>query len=637
MARSGDIPADDDAPLSPGEARIEALLDERLAPEQRRAFAREVDAHDRAPRASGPDMARLRRTLRFQGQVPERVRNLLGDWVPELVRYAGERGLALRDPYQELRVYTREAFEAEQGGLPGGIRLPASSFQHNALYRRYTVRLVLPERLESTEAVLTAVRALLNRLYGEVFLREEVFPLEAYREDVEGAEADVSVGLAEQIAILAELPHTTAELETALGTYARNVGINYKKHPEQARKAWCREATQELALQRLPPERQRLLEHTFASYLDALRQDVSTGVAALVEAVEAQDRQLHFLPPDQAPHHARLRDQNPLHYLRAVKLRLEFLLEAFAGLIEDFEALDGPGAGHAALAEERVAGCIAELERGNLARPYLVPGVQLSEELERKRKGFPLEVHGLLAEFPPEEQSERGYRTLRKRLESSLYQRLYNALVLLRHWMRLRDSGRAESFPQSEAYRTLKGLAANFRFRRPLLEALFLRIGVVLDVAEHQPEAPGAEAGRTRLPPDALSRTWGQFAAHALLAEYLAHERRLKGFDAARYWERVETRLRGQVGDGQTGAQAVYLLRRVQAAAGEAEGLPVVADELRRCSSTFRFALAQALRPRPEAKPPMEWLDQLDAWAQSVLRAREASLRNAIVIGEAGE
>ncbi len=580
MDRPGRLAAGPPAPLAPGEARFEALLDERFSPAGKRAFARALDAHDRTRGAPTPlDPALVRRNLRFRGPVPDPVRQLLSDWLPDLMAYAAERGLRLRDPHQELHVYTRGAFEKEQGALPAGLKLPASSFQHLPLYKRYIVRVVLPDRLGTTEELFTVLRALLTRLYGDVFLREEIFSLAAYREDVEIGQAQVSVGLAEQVAVLAELPHTTPALEAALADFARTVGIPFKRHPEQARRAWFKELAAELALQRLAPERRALAEAVFAGYLRSLAADVPAGVQGLLETVAAQDRQLHFLPPDEAPAYERLRTQNPLHYLRSVKLRLEFLIGAFAGLEEDFAALSTPGAPYPPLAEERVAGCTLELERGRLARPYLVPGVRLSEELERKRNAFPLEVHALLAAFPEAERSERLFNSLRKRLESSLHQRLYNALVLLRHWMRLHDSGRQASFAKSQPFQTLKGLVANFRFRRPLLESLFLRIGVVLEVAEHAPGAAGGEAGRQRFPVEEFSRAWGQFVAHALLADYLALRRRLQGFDAARYWQRVEERLAAQVQAGHPGAQLLHLLRRVQVAAG-VEGLSVLGEVL---------------------------------------------------------
>jgi hypothetical protein len=255
--------------------------------------------------------------------------------------------------------------------------------------------------------------------------------------------------------------------------------------------------------------------------------------------------------------------------------------------------------------------------------------VRLSEELTRKRTAFPLEVHALMARFPPTEDADRLFRTLSRKLESALHQRLYQALLLLRHWIHLHERGRGEDFPRSPQYQTLKGLVANFRFRLPLLRALFVRAGVVLDVAESGAEAlPGGER-RVPFPVEDFGRAWGQFAAHAVLAGHLA-ERRVKGFDGRRYWEQVNGRLRARIDEGRPVDSLGYLLGRLYERAGGDGGLPVLAALARDCPPSFRFAVVQALCPPPD-KRGAPWLDQLDAWADSVLQARESSLANAIV------
>ncbi len=625
---------DEDAPLSVRETRFDALLEERFSPAHRSEFERQLAEHDRSGASRGMDRDWLRRNLRFRGDVPDKVRQLLADWIFELMAFAVERGVALRDPHHQLEVYARAAFEAEQGALPTGLKLPASSYHYNPVYRRYTVRVVLPERIATTEALFTVMRALLTRLYGDIFLREEIFPLEVYREDMEQSDQDVSVGLSEKIAVLAELPHTSGALEQALVAHARMVGINHRRQPEQTRKAFFKELRRDLETRRLAPEREALVSEVFDGYLASLRADLSGGIQALLETAETLNRQLTFLPPDEGPEYQRLREKNPLHFLRSVKLRLEFLLEAFAGLIEDFDALAEPAAPLSPLAEERVVGWQIELERQLLARPYLVPGVRLSDELQRKRTAFPLEVHGLMARFPATENHGQLFKSLSKKLESSIHQRLYNALLLLRHWIHLQESGRQAAFPRSGQYQALKGLVANFRYRRPLLESLFVRIGVVLDVAERgEPQLPGGER-RARFPVEAFARAWGQFAAHALLAEFLARRGAVKGFDPARYWKQVTDRLVSQIASGNTGAQLVYLLRRIQQGGGDDDGLPVLAEALRQSTASFRFAVTQGLKPPPQGKSAAAWLAQLDAWAASVHQARERSLQNAIVVGE---
>ena len=630
-------PANEDAPPTSGEARFDALLDERFSAEGKERFAREITAHDANRAVGGYDPALARRRIRFRGEVPEKITRLLTGWIPELIEFAIGQGLTLRDPYLDLEVFSRAAFEADQGGLPAGLKLPASSYHFDPLPHRYSVRVVLPESLDSTEAMLTVLRSVLARIYGDVFLREEIYTLAAYREDVESGAEDASAGLAEQLTLLAELPVAHPPLEAALAAYARNVGINHKKHPEQARKSFFKESSADFERQRLAPERQTLIEDAFAAYRAALVDDPGPEVERLLEAVEALNRQLTFLPPAEEPGYRRLRSNNPLHFLRSVKLRLEFLLEALSGAVEDFDALDAPGAVLSPLAEERVGGNLSHLEREGLARPYLVPGATLSDDLERKRLAFPLEVQGMLARFPRTDHPERLFNSLRKKLESNLHQRLYHALVLLRQWIRRHESGQGEAFAQSDGRDRLKGMVANFRFRKPLVESLFIRIGVVLEVAERQADALGGGVAKARFPAEAFARAWGQFAAHALLAGYVGARGALKGFDPGRYRGQVVERLKREIeaggAAGHPPSQLGAVLWRLHGGDGQ-EGLPVCVEVLRAAAPSFRYAVGQSLKARPEGKTSAEWIARLEASAAAVLAARESSLKYAIVVGE---
>ena len=673
--------SEEDGPLSPGEARLEALIDERLTDEARAEFSRKLALHDQAQRgavqpgqASGAalpvaggltmapvdaapatpfDQDSLRSNLRFRGDIPDKTRAILEDWVPGLVAFADRIGLSLRGAEFRIVFYHPDAYASEVRPLPAGQKLPASSFRFNPLYRHYTVRVVLPPSLESSEPMFNVLRTLLTRLYGDIHLREAIYRLEAYQEDLEAAESDVTVGLAEQIGLLAEIPHTVPALESALASHARVIGLNYKRQPGPVRKAFCKDAREDVERGRLHPERRALIEEAFSAYLDTVRADTGAEVERLIEAVDVLNRQTTFQPPEDAPDHDRLKAHQPLHFLRSVKPRLEFLLEAFAGLSEDFEALDralGPQspAALSPTAEDRVGDLLAELERRGLARPYLVEGVRLSDDLERKRTGFPLEVHRLLARFPAAEDPEKQFKTLSRKLENSLHQRVYHALLLLRHWIHLSNTGRGETFPRSQGYGTLKGLVANFRFRGPLLEALFLRIGVVLDVAEHKGgQSGGAETTRMRFPAKAFGRVWGQYIAQALLAGFLA-ERQPDRFKAAVFWRPVENRIAAGVAASHSDSRLMRVLHRIRCSGGEeegaigrsggdgndAEGLRLLTGLLRQCPPAFRFAVGRALLPPEEGGAGDSSPETVDAWADAVLEAQARSRRNAIVAGE---
>jgi hypothetical protein len=349
------------------------------------------------------------------------------------------------------------------------------------------------------------------------------------------------------------------------------------------------------------------------------------AVAEMIAATEALDTQVSLLPPHEWPDYLKLKQANPAHYLRSAKLRLQQVLDGMGAVQELADALEQDPAALTPLEEERVHGHLAELEAQRLARPYLLKGVRLSPEMERQKEAFPLEVHALLTRLPPAADPGKRFRALSQRIENSVHQRLYHAFVLLRQGLRMRERGR--SFVDSPHFPALKAVAANFRHRRPLLEAHFARLGVVLDLAEAAERQ--AEAGRERFPVQPFTRAWGQFASHALLAEFLA-ARGQAGFDPDRYWRAVEAQMKKQLAQDAPAPRLAYLLRRIQARQGP-RGLSSLAALLRDPSGTFRFTMRQAANASPQ-----EALEHTERWAEAVLRVREARLRNAILPG-AGE
>jgi hypothetical protein len=609
------------------EDRFDALLEERFSPQHRGAMARQLADHDRgapAPRTL-PQLGV--RPVRAVGPVPERVRQVLAQWVPQLIAHAAGHGLLVRELSLDIDAYARAAYEQAHGPLAPGLKLPASSYGYHPLYKRYGIHLVLPEGLNSLEGMFTVLRAFLARLFGDIYLREEIFTLEAYREDVQAPGAGITVGMAEQLLLLEDAPLTSPELDAALAAHGQQMGMNARRQPGPVRKAFFQGLRKALDEAPLPAATAAVIAAVFGQYTARLRQDVPAAVREMVDATGKLNAQTTFLPPDETPEYLKLREQNPTHYLRAAKARLQFVLEAMGAALEIVTALEQEGAALTSLEEERVHGYLAELDAQRVARPYLLSGVRLSPEMERRKAGFPLEVHAIMTRLPPQANPEQRFKSLCQRIENSAYQRLYHAFMLLRHGIRQAASTRTDGkgFKAGDTLGVLKGLAANFRFRRPLLAAHFARMGVVLDLAE---AADPAESKRTaRFPVEPFSRAWGQFIAHALLADFLAR-RRQAGFDAAPYWQTIERSLEAQAPRSDVSRLAL-LLRRLQVRLGQ-DGIAALASLLRQPSGTLRFTLNQALEPNaPGADLPA----QLERWVDAVCRVHEGRQRNAILPG----
>jgi len=637
-------------PPRPGAAadRMDKLLEQRFAAGNRDAMARQLAEHDRlkrhaplppgkllaVPRAPSSTLGGPR--VRFSGAVPPPLQTLLKEWLPALHAQGNRTGLAFASAQLEFHVFDRAAYEAAHGVIPKSVSLPASSYQFNPLYRHYVIRLVLPPAVQSLAQLLAVLRTVLTRMYGDVFLREEVYPLAPYKEDepVQG----LSVGLAEQIQVLAQLERSDAGLDSALAAFAPEQGLNLRRAPAAVRKAFFAELERRAARDEVAAPHVPMIAGLFESYLNELKADLPRAISEHIALTETLNRQVTFLPPHEWPDYAHLTESRPAHYLRAAKLRLEFILEAQGALLEDFDALEDVARTPSPLLEERIQGFLHALEAEHLARPYLVPNARLSEELQSKLNAFPLEVHAILTRLPPAENKQRQFDALSQRMRNALHQRLYHALVLLRHAVRQREAGKAEAFKTSPAFQTLKGYVANFRLRLPLLRNLFVRLGVVVDLAESSGAIPGTPAGRVRFPQQAFTRAWGQFAAHAVLGGLLT-ERRQKGFDPRSYWSQVDAGLREAAAAGNSAqARIAYLLRRYHLRAGEPDLVSLV-GQLKSSSGTFRFAVHQAAQdpkalPGDKAEGVPEALDEI---AGALWDARQAQEKHALEVGPDGK
>lgn len=614
------------------ETRIERMLEERLAEPHRREMAREVAAHDRQrPAGEGFDRERVRRRLRFRGRVPDKLKAALREAIPGVLAHAAAQGVAPRDPDYEVVLLDRAGYEAERGApVPARVPLPASSVRQHPVSRRYTVRVVLADRPPGTGEVAATVRVVMARLLGDIFLREEVFSREAWREDLAATEHEVSAGPADRIRLLGEVGHTPPALGEALARYGQQVGMAYRRHPDKVRRAWLADALHDLEGHRLHPATEALIDEAFEAFLADVRGDPEAAVEAAAADVEALNRQTAFLPPDEAPDHLLLRRRKPLHYLRAAKLRLESVLELLAAFLEGFGELEAADTAVNPLLDEHLEDHLTWMRREGLARPYLVPNARLSEALARQRDAFPFEVHALVQRMPGVDNPERAYHSLRRRIERSLYQRLYAAMLDMRQWIGLREQGRGDDFRGTGRHRHLAGQVGNFRYRLPALEGLNVRLGVVLDALEGR---YGDEANRNRLPVDTVARAWSYFVAARATTGGLAGMRRmLPRFDPGRFRAAVDDAVLRGLERG-AGHEPLVLLFTHLCDAWGADGLRRLGELLREPSGTFRFAVNRVLQASPGDAAARR--EQVRLWAGRVVQAEARRRANAIVVGDA--
>lgn len=602
--------------------KLDALFEERFSEGDREEMAREIAAQD-AGKGSSPggtgsdissDISHIKKNIEFHGEMPEKIKTSLRDWTAELIVYAASQGLKLKDLNHQISFYSPKAFHSQVAPIPPGIKLPASSYIQNKLYGVYTVRVVLPDPITSSGQFLTILRALLSRLMGEIYLAEEVFSLAAYREDRVEKQQEVSASMEEKIKLLAEENISTPTFEATLKAYGEVAGLNYKRLPAQVRKAYFKEIKPDVENGKISQEREMILNALFTAFCDSLNQNLEGTTGETVAEVEKLNRAMNFLPPAELPTYQKLKEENPLHYLRSAQFRLGQAVEIMASFSEDFADLEAPAQAFSPLVDERVQNQMTQLRTENLARPYLVEGVRLSDELEKKKQRFPLEVHNLLNQMPAAENPRKKFESLSKKLKNSLHQKLYTALLLGDAFLKAKREGSGGNFAQSEQFATFKGLLANFRFRLPLLEALHIKSGVVLDMADLD-----KEGGKQRFPAAEYTKAWSQFIPHALLVSFFEGSKQLPGLDTDQYQKTVLGPLTEAVKKSPGPHCLTYFLNCLHRKKG-GEGLSTLSNMMAQPNGTFRFTINQVLNMKDKMTGE-ERLAQLEHWAGVLLEA----------------
>ncbi|MDH4122293.1 MAG: hypothetical protein OEV94_11360 [Deltaproteobacteria bacterium] len=641
----------------PSEERFEAMLDERFDPARRRDMVSGLLAHDRDRRPEPFPQAFVRGKILFFGAVPQAVRKAVTELVPPLLAHGEQLGLVLRDKNHQIHLYDKPSYEAATGSpVPPGVPLPAASYRYNPLYRVYTIQVVLPplavgEASAPPDVVLGMLRVLFARLLGDLWLREEVFSLESWREDAAaGKTGGPTAGFEEKVVVLSGVNFTPPPLAKAVETWAKRAGMNPTRLAAQARKGFFQDLLGQTARQMVPRESEAAVEETFRLYLAGLERTLPQALKDAVAAVEEADRQVMFLPAEEWFHYRRLAQGNPLAYMRAAQARMGFLLESLAAAAETFSELEGGkeigkerGENGRAKGEEKEAegvnphvkdhldSHLETLTQTGLARPFLLDNVRLSARLEARRKAFPLEVHQWLKALP--QPDPQAHQLLTKRCRMAVYQRLYQVFLLLKEYLKAAEGGRGESFRQSPRHKELKAQVNNFRFRAPMINALHVRVGLLLDLAEQQ----ASMAKSPRLPLDSLSRGWGQFISHRVLGLFFARNPNLlPGFDLQRYQDSAWAQTRAQAATAPHLALAALLhaLYKELLADGGDTVMARLAAGMKANSGTFRHALLQALRPaeKDRALPAERRVEQLDALARAVAAAWRESRKNEIVV-----
>ena len=426
--------------------RFDAMLATRFSRARRRQQLEQGLAQE-PPKKPLPELIGER--MHFHGPIEEHVERELSHWLPLLLSHARERGLDWLPETYTLHIHHPLSYQGMSGRrLPAQIRLPATASSNGALGSYYRASLVLPPRIADADALFAAVRAMLSRVLGDLFLRRTVFARPGWKEALAGRQAagGVSIGLADGLKVIAGFNRPPASMQGAVQQLIAVGRSLLQSSTAPSLRRCCEMLIKKLEEGQLREAQLRVIDEAVAVYLSQLQASGEAGVKAMISEVESRNRELNFLPIDFLPEYLRLQLEQPLHYLRAAHLRLGFVHAIGGLLLEDVMRLFHPASGAVQAIAPRLQAAIEALIQQGGARPYLLPEAHLTAKLKGTRAQFPLEIDALMQRLPmpPEQRNTERFRWFERRYSNTMQQRLLEMAVIMRNLVRAIETGQRE-------------------------------------------------------------------------------------------------------------------------------------------------------------------------------------------------
>ena len=628
--------------------RMEAFLGQRFSNASRQAFAAELDQGLATFRHSTKQRRWIKHPVHLKTTLSAALASTLQAWMGDLMRIAEAAGFYLSDLEPETTVYDANTYPKHHHPLPADLKLPASSYHLVDGMHHYVIHLVLPSPITGMDACLTSLRAWLHRLYGNIYLQDQVYIQAHYQQDGLASDSlQQRVGLEEKILLLAGLPTPPKSLYPALQSVAKQTGVAFSPQRVELLRTlsaqWQQTVLQQLSNQTLPTQTQQTIETAFGEVSQPWQQNTTQALVKTCEDLARFDQQLYIVPANRFAEFCTLRTQNPFYALSAAQARLHALLSMIQSVMEDVEWLlksthiptsqtattdSPPTKDQLSMLQQRLEGHLAALIQGQLARPYLLAEGSLPQEVQKQVEQFPLEVFRLVKlakEAYPN--TPCTYEGLQKRMTRTVYQRIYAAQSSLVRSIRLLQRGDVAEWLASPHHQALQNALAYFKARHKPLSSLCTKVNVVLQLAEqHHAKQKSRSIGL-----NTLAQGWAGFISHVLVMSLFCLEK--KRISPARYWKSTRALWQKQMAAQHPAAYTSWLFYRIYQLAAEQQSATALASVrilLHQAPDSLRFALHQCSHLAQSTPDLVQATTRLNRLAKTVYYNHLRSQKHAI-------
>ena len=616
----------------------EEFFEERFRrPSNLNVLEQQIQEYDLQKSGQVFDREFVLKNLHFSPKLPEKAVALLRHLIPSILEFSASLDLRLRDPNHQMRFLPVSEFEAETGlQLEGKVPLPASRLEFNEISRIYTATIILPETIKSSEQIINITRTLFSKLIGEIYLNESVLPMEFYQQGSTSEEAEVSAGMLEKLDLLRTQPVQSEGWQQQCQKFAKESRYSLKKQGDKVREQLTAEWRKLWEAQALSTQIHQIVDQAYDDFLEAFRQDSTQVLRQNLLELKRLNKQLHFLLPHEHKAYDRFEAEDPAHYLRAASNKLEEI-DALIGFINEIaEGLDAERKEWDAkemLAQ--LASRMRQLQQERKALIFLLPDYANNAELRRERQQLPLRLMKLLPRDLPVKQWSAQVKTLQEEYESSIYLKLWEALLGLHRWIALREEGKDPL--ADERVKRLQQLRRNFQFRWPMIQQSRSTTGVLINCAEQFLQ----DDRRQRFPLGEFRKAWSYFISSILITRYYEANTGNHRFQRDRYMQSIRQFVDRQIQRGINYYHLVFLFLRIYEEREQDEQVvPFLLYMIHYPQAALRFVLHRVIAPIPEGKFYEEELpkrmQRLEEYVQTLLQVYDNRLKTAILLDVGG-
>ncbi len=620
------------------------FLTDRFSEFNRTLLEEQIQAHDLDKPSSNFDKQYLLRQISFTPRIAPKLVAILKQLIPAILEFSARQGLVLRDQNHQIRFLDVASYEQEtQRPIPPHVPLPASQLRFNPISRVYTVTIILPEKIQTNEEVINVTRTLFAKFMGDIYFNENILQHELYRVAHRQDDETLSVSLPDQIGAIAANEFSSSTFEGYCKAYAKKQRLHYKKQYTTIKREITQGWLQQWEIQKLSEEEVALIDRIFQDFLEEYRQQPENFLAHRIEQIEKLNAQLNFMLPHQMKAYNLFEEKDQTQYIQAAYIKLEEVLAMMGYVMEMAQQIEdhlGPIILEGVM--EQIMLKMQQMKKEGRVKVFLIPGITLRPQMQQEASQFPLRLIKLLPKTLPVQQWSKEVKALQKKYTNSIYQKIFEALIYLKHWAYSELERDAPSFVDSEEHKKLHQLLSNFKFREPMLQQLRLTLGVTQDYGEllkAQQKQP-ISSKSSIFPLQSFKRAWSYFISSLLI--YLYYQELGKNPKARRpinpdkYMKVIRNYVMQQMERGTDYAMIVGLFLILNQHKGK-HGLEFLLYIIHTPHLSLKYALNRIIAPLPDDLPPDQKkkrrLELLNQQKDLLLRVYEERIHNDILPG----